>query len=333
MALEFSLSTNIFIFILSASIIWYACNKLADVVEYIDLEFGLGNAFGGALILSVVTNLPEVAIAIASIVSGNYGLITGNLLGGIAIQNLLLVLFDFYSKDSKPLASLVSSRAGILQGLSLVFIIVLCFIAGKSNMQFSIIGANWAIWLVLFVWLFSLYLVGKFEVVISNESIGNLKDYTRKSSLWILLGISIVVLFFGVLLSTSSDAIANHFNMSGIFFGATILALVTSLPEISSGLKFVKNKDYAPILSDIFGGNIFLPVLLLPASVFAGKNIISNGGKSNDTILILAFVISIIFIVGMWLKSSYKKYGLGFDSWLMLLVGILGFVMLYYVSE
>lgn len=333
MDLSFSLGSQMLLFVIAAIAIWYFCNKLSDVVEYIDAAFGLGDAFGGTLILSIVTNLPEIAIAISGAVRGHYDLVTGNLLGGIAMQSMLLILYDFASSDKRPLSTITSSKAGIFQGVSLVFILSLCFFGGVFKEKTTFLGAGFPIWIVLIIWICSLFYLKKFQQKKSAKKIPDSTIYTKKSALWWLFGISIMVLFFGVILENSSDALATHFNMSGVFFGATVLAFVTSLPEISSGLAFVKKKAYAPIIDDIFGGNGFLPVLFLPASIIAGQNIIENAGRSNNFLSLLSIVLTLIFLAGMHLKSSKKIWRLGWDTWLMLVAGGLGFAILYRIAS
>lgn len=334
MDLNFSLINQFGIFIISAIAIWYFCNKLSNVVEYIDAKFGLGSAFGGTLILSVVTNLPEIAIAITGSINHNYDLVTGNLLGGIAMQSLLLVMYDFANnKNPRPLSTITSSKTGIFQGIALIIILLLSFGAGFFKEKTAFLGAGISIWLIVVIWFGSLIYLKKIQQKTNTTTIPNTDKYTKKSSLWWLAAISVMVLFFGMMLEESSDAIATHFNMSGVFFGATILAFVTSLPEISSGLAFVKNKDYKPIISDIFGGNGFLPVLFLPASIIAGQNIIANAGKSNNFLSLLSILLTFIFLLGMWRKANKKVGRLGWDTWLMLIVGVIGFTVLYHISS
>lgn len=328
-----SIAGQIVVFVISAIAIWYFCQKLSDVVEYIDAEFGLGSAFGGTMILAIVTNLPEIAITTSGSIQGNFSLVAGNLLGGIAMQSLLLVLYDFSSKDKSPLSTLTSTTAGKFQGIILIVILILCYFGGETKNATKILGADISTWIIPFIWVGSLLYLKKLQPKTSTSKVDNPHHYTRKSSIIWLAVISVIVLVFGALLETTSDAIASKFNISGVFFGATVLAFVTSLPEISSGLEFVRNKDYLPIISDIFGGNGFLPLLFLPASLISGQNVLSDAGESNNFIALLSIVLTAIFLVGMVKKSPNKLGKLGWDTWLMLLAGIIGFVYLYKISS
>ena len=86
---------------------------------------------------------------------------------------------------------------------------------------------------------------------------------------------ALVTLVAGVGLERSGDAIAGHIGLSGVLFGATILAAATSLPEVSTGLTSVRNGDDKLAVSDIFGGNAFLPVLFL-----RGRPAVRPGGRA-----------------------------------------------------
>jgi len=86
----------------------------------------------------------------------------------------------------------------------------------------------------------------------------------------IFIAAALLTFVAGIALERSGSAMADQTGLSGILFGATVLALATSLPEISTGLAAVKMGDFKLAVSDIFGGNAFLPVLFLLATVISG---------------------------------------------------------------
>ncbi|TDG35581.1 sodium:calcium antiporter [Pedobacter changchengzhani] len=336
MQINLSFDQSIWIFLVSVILLWIFSSKLSNVVNFIDDQFKLGSSFGGTIILSIVTNLPEIAITVSGAMSGNIDLAVGNILGGIVIQSLLLVLFDFASrKEPKPLSTLVSNKTSILQGLFLIIILVLVILGKQihqSNMMFRSTAPEI---LIAFSWLTSILLLKKFQSKKKDTSATpnptNTHKYTKTSALVWLISIAIVVLVFGVLLEVTSDKIATHFNINGIIFGATILALVTSLPEISSGMAFVKAKSYQPIISDIFGGNAFLPVLFLIASLISNNPILPKAQNVDIYLTTVAIIITSVYLIGMVLKLPTRKKGMGIDSWIVIVIYLFSVIGMLYI--
>ncbi len=334
MQLGFSFEYSIWIFVISIVLLWIFSTKLSNVVNFIDDQFNLGSSFGGTIILSIVTNLPEIAITINGSLKGNIDLAIGNVLGGIVIQSMLLVVFDFASRKEKaPLSSLVSNKSSILQGLFLIIILAFV-ILGKQLTEASLFfRSTGPELLIVFSWIVSIVLLRKTQAKKEhniNKTI-KAKQYTKKSAVLWLISISIIVLTFGVLLEITSDKIANHFNINGVIFGATILAFVTSLPEISSGLAFVKERRYQPIISDIFGGNAFLPVLFVVATIITNDAILPKAQKLNIYLTATAILITTVYLIGMVLKIPTRKKGLGIDSWIVLVIYVLSLLGMIYL--
>ena len=157
------------------------------------------------------------------------------------------------------------------------------------------------------------------------------QKYSKRSAIWWLIIISLVILVFGVLLEITSDTLAKHYAINGVVFGATILALVTSLPEISGGLAFVKKKTYQPLISDIFGGNAFLPVLFLVATFITNKAILPKAHNIDIYLALTAILITTVYLAGMALALPTRKKGLGIDSWIVLGIYVVSVVGMFFV--
>jgi cation:H+ antiporter len=90
------------IFVGSAAAVWLAGLSLSETTDALERRFGFGEALGGLVILAITTNLPEIAITTGAAVSGDLGIAIGNILGGIAIQTLVLVALDGFGIRTGP---------------------------------------------------------------------------------------------------------------------------------------------------------------------------------------------------------------------------------------
>jgi cation:H+ antiporter len=143
---------------------------------------------------------------------------------------------------------------------------------------------------------------------------------------------SLITLIAGVGLELSGDAIAKHIGMTGILFGATILAASTALPEVSTGLASMKLKDYQMAMSDIFGGNAFLPVLFMLATVISGKSVLPQAHKTDIYLTGLGILLTIIYIIGLMFRPRKQLFWMGVDSFLVLIVYLIGLLGLFAFS-
>ncbi len=136
----------------------------------------------------------------------------------------------------------------------------------------------------------------------------------------------------GYLLEKTGDSISKDMGMQGVIFGATILAAATSLPEISTGMASVKIKDYNMAVSDIFGGNAFLPVLFLLSTLCTGKAVLPDAHNSDVYLTGLAMLLTSIYVWGIVFKNKKQILYMGVDSFVVLLVYIAGIIGLFAVQ-
>ncbi len=143
---------------------------------------------------------------------------------------------------------------------------------------------------------------------------------------------ALVTLVAGVVLERSGDAIATHLGLSGVLFGATILAAATSLPELSTGLTSVKKQDYQLAVSDIFGGNAFLPVLFLVASVLSGKAVLPQAQATDIYLTALGIVLTLVYAAGLLFRPRRRLARMGIDSLIVLVLYAIGVTGLFAIA-
>jgi cation:H+ antiporter len=144
---------------------------------------------------------------------------------------------------------------------------------------------------------------------------------------------AIATLIAGYVLEQSGDAASTKVGLSGVLFGATILALATSLPEISTGLQAIRQGDENLAISDIFGGNAFLPVLFLLAGLISGKAVLPQAHSSDIYLTAVAIILSVIYALGLLFRPRRRVLGMGVDSLVVLLVYLLGIAGLFTVAR
>src|SRR5204863_1343472 len=126
------------IFVVYASVIWVAGVKLTDATDVLSHRWHLGSALGGAILLAIATNLPEIAITASAAVAHQLDVAVGNILGGIAIQTVVLVALDAAGvRPRKPLTYLASSLTLVLEGALVLALLVTVVMATQLPLSLT----------------------------------------------------------------------------------------------------------------------------------------------------------------------------------------------------
>src|SRR4051794_24577085 len=150
----------ILIFAGSAVVIWVAGIRLSSSTDALDTRFGLGSALGGLLLLAIATDLPELAITITAALNNNLGLAVGNLLGGIAIQTLVLAALDVGTGPERPLTYMAGSLLLVVEGALVAVVTVAAIMTAQLPATTELIGMSPGTIAIVLLWLAGLKVVG-----------------------------------------------------------------------------------------------------------------------------------------------------------------------------
>jgi cation:H+ antiporter len=341
------------IFLAGAAATWAAGITLSKATDALDSRLGLGDAVGGLVLLAIAGSLPELAITVSAASQGNLGLAAGNLIGGIAVQTMVLLLCDIAVGPQRPLTFLVGRLTPVLEGLLVAIVVAGVEMGALLKPTTAIAGtvSPASVGIVVF-WLVGLYAINRaakdprWSVTMPGSQPGRRRreraqpdqphPYAGSSTLRVaaIFGLaSLVTLAAGVALEVTGNDLANRVGVNGVIFGATVLATATALPEISSGIAAVRLGDNSLAMGDIFGGNAFQVCLFLVADLVAGKPVLPSAGNLNAWLAALGVALTAIYGFGVISRPEHCRYRLGPDSLLALALFGLGIAGLFFVPH
>jgi cation:H+ antiporter len=334
----------VLVFVAGASATWVAGVLLSKTTDALDARLGLGDELGGILLLAIAGSLPEVAITVSAAARGNLGLAAGNLIGGVAVQTMVLVVCDIAVGPQPPLTFLIGALTPVLEGM-LVVLVVSGVLMGALLRPSTAIGGvvSPASLAIVAIWLVGVYVINRvrkdprWSVSMPGSHPGRrhrrqkhpkethpFAGSTTRRVAAIFAGACAITLVAGVALEVTGNSLADRAGINGVIFGATVLATATALPEISSGIAAVRLGDNALAIGDIFGGNAFQVCLFLLADLISGSPVLPFAGRLNSWLASLGVALTAVYSIGIVARPRRCRAHLGPDSMLALVVFALG---------
>ena len=82
--------------------------------------------------------------------------------------------------------------------------------------------------------------------------------------------------------------------------------------------------DYQLAVSDIFGGNAFLPVLFLLASLLSGVAVLPHAHDTDIYLTGLGILLTAVYICGLIFRPGRRILRIGVDSLAVLILYLIG---------
>ena len=334
---------TVVLFVMCASVVWISGARLAYIADGLADRFQLAKSLVGLLVLSLATSLPEVATTLAAAVRQTQDLVLNNLFGGIALQTAVLAMSDFWARGAITNYPRKANHA--LEATLLVFLLSTALIVVSVGETFVFMGVGLGSALIALIYAGVIVLLRRYDG--QNDWVPvDLPDPeelpfpapsglagTSNRVLFLQAAFAcLAILVFGLLLVVFAIRIAGQTGLGEGFVGVTLLAGATSLPELTTTITAVRIGAYTMAISNIFGSNLIMLVLVFPADIlFRGGPILQNA--STTVLLSLSFGVAVtaIFLTGLIVRSKPKIGAFGLDSVLVLVVFLLSILAYYHV--
>ena len=266
------------------------------------LKMKISTLVVGMTIVSFATSSPELFVSLQAVLDGSSNIAFGNVIGS-NIANITLVLgvtaIIFRVQISKQTLTLnypMMLLASIILGAVLYF-----FNGVPVGIGFLFVGM-----LLLFAWLLILT-SRKDHLKAATEEDELLEkgshDPIYKNILYLVAGV--VLLKYGAdFLVDSTKQLAKNFGVSDRVIAVTVVAIGTSIPELSTSIIAALKKEDSLAVGNLVGSNIFniLAVLGVTASV-KGIPLADPKILSFDYI----WMIAITLVVGLFIYAFSKN--------------------------
>jgi cation:H+ antiporter len=340
----------VLLFLAGAWVVWFAGVRLSNTTDVLAPRYGIGNALGGLIVLAFATDLPELAITVSAAHSGALELAVGNLLGGVAIQTVVLAIIDAAGvRTGDPLTRRTASLVPVVEAALVIAVLAVAVMGAQLPASFTLWRLAPASIIITVVWVVGVWVSNRAQKGLTwgltdkhsqeeaeqqdhQHDPSKLEEMSNRHAIVIFAAAAVATLIGGVVLERSGDLIAGDLGISGFVFGATFLAASSALPEVSTGIRAAKLHNYRLAVSDIFGGNALLPVLFVVATLVSGKAVLPRA-KAGDLYLTgLGMLVTAVYIFALVLRPKLRVLGVGIDGLTVVAVYIVGVIGLILVA-
>lgn len=336
-----SLTGSLLIFALCAGVVWFSGARLAYLADVLADRYKLAKSLVGLLFLSLATSLPEVATTLSAAVSQVQDLVLNNLFGGIALQTAILGVADFWARGA--ITSYPRKANHALEATLLVLLLAITLIITTLGETIVVFQVGLGSFLVALSYAGTIWLLRRYDG--SSDwvpvDLPDLEDRpflavtddgtTRNQSLIIqAIAACLAILVFGLLLVVFAERIAEQSGLGTSFIGVTLLAGATSLPELTTSITAARMGAYTMAISNIFGSNLIMLVLVFPADIlYRGGPILQGTSQTVSLALSFGIAVTAIYLVGLIVRRKPKLGMLGLDS-VLVMVTFMGSLAAYY---
>jgi len=256
------LELHVALFIAGAAVILWSGSRLPVLARSVAVSLGIGATTIGLFVLALITSLPEFAVTLTAVLRGTPDLALGNVLGSNNFNLAMIVFLEFVAARGVFLGYVDTSRftktctlvIGFTAFTGLGVLLGWADISGLTPLVVVSVP-------IVAVFIIELLMGGR--GVIDEDDLTDAEPATSGEVLR-FLGLAVLVVGAGVVVSNSADVIATHrFVVGGrplvlghSFVGSLFVAIATSLPEVTvavSAVRGARSGDMA--LGTLLGSN------------------------------------------------------------------------------
>lgn len=304
---------------------------------------GIGRLWIGVVLMAAATSLPEVFTTVSACLLDAPDLAAGDLFGAVLANMFTLGLIDLIHRDKRVWEqaafehTLVATLAMLLTGLA-AFLLLFRNGTGASTIQ----GGSALLFLI---YVFGMRVVFRQEDVKRRQRAQELlagaaaadvqveasarRDGLRRAIMGFVAA-TMVLIIAAPLLATSAKEIADQSGVSATFMGTSLVAVVTTLPELVTSLAAVRLGAFDLAVGNLFGSNAFnMAAFLFADLAYRGGPLFGAIASTHALTALWGIVMMNIGLMGIVYRVEKRYWLIEPDSLVMILGYLLGLLLLF----
>ncbi len=301
--------------IMGLAILLLGANFLVESSVAIAQRAKISNFIIGLTVVGMGTSAPELMVSVSSAISGNGDIAVGNIVGS-NICNVLLILgvtaaiMPFRIDDS-------TSKRDIPFAIASTLLLVL--LANDSMMpgltENTLSRIDGAFMLVLMVAYMAWVLISKAKdpQAAISEADEQCQSRLTGKNVWMLWGIAIASLAAliggGQMFLDSAERLARAWHISDAVIAITVVAVGTSLPELTTSVVAACKKNPQLALGNVLGSCVFNILFILGASATISPITVHGISIVDYAMMTLAIIMTYIVVYTFKKKTMDRIEG------------------------
>lgn len=328
------------LFAVSTIVVVLAGAKVARYGDQIAELTGLGRLWIGAVLVATATSLPELFTDVSAALLDAPDLAVGDLFGSNMANMLILGIIDLLHRQKRVWQqaayeqTLIAALAMALTGFAGALIL---FESGTTHL-----GVGLGSVLLIIIYLLGMRVVYRQEDTQRRHKEQNQVVQVEKDQGAItvrhpalkraIVGFSLAALAILVaapLLATSANDIAEMTGVSKSYIGTSLLAVITSLPELVTALAAVRLGAFDLAVGNLFGSNAFnMAVIFIVDLAYRSGPVLSAVSPAHAITALWSMILMNIGLMGIIYRAEKRFWFIEPDSLLIVVTYAIGLWLL-----
>lgn len=292
-----------------------------DASSWIAEISGIPNFLIGATVVSIATTLPELFVSVIAASQGQTGMAVGNVVGSVTANTALILALSFlFAPALVPRKSFAFK--GVLMLISAITLFVLC-LSGELKLVPSLF-----LFIILAVFVYESISSAKKESLECSRRCVKDKREVAVNVMKFVLGAAGIVIGADLLVDNGT-VIAEKLGVPESIIGVTMLAIGTSLPELTTAITAIVKKKGSLSLGNIIGANIIDMTLILPLCSAVSRGSLAVGEQALKLDFPFCILVTIIAVVPTFILGKTKRWqGMALMSFYVCYIALL---LIYFI--